>query len=101
MERRDWITMVLLAFLFGGSFLFTEIANDDVGAFTIAASRLVIGGGVLVGILRFVLLDRGRLPTFRQMALLGLYNSFIPITLIAIAQRDLASELSGAGGAIR
>jgi drug/metabolite transporter (DMT)-like permease len=69
MDGRDWITIVLLAFLFGGSFFFTEIANQDVGPFTIAASRLVIGRITLIGILRAVRVD-GRLPTFRQMALL-------------------------------
>lgn len=31
MDRRDWITIVLLAFQFGGPFFFTAIANDDVG----------------------------------------------------------------------
>lgn len=94
MGRRDWITIVLLAFLFGGSFFFTEIANDDVGPFTIAASRLIIGGIVLTAILRFAQVDGERLPTFRQMALLGLFNSFIPIALIAIAQRDLPSGVA-------
>lgn len=94
MERRDWITIILLAFLFGGSFFFTEIAYEDVGPFTIAASRLVIGGVVLITILRFVRMDGDRLPTFRQMALLGLFNSFVPITLIAIAQRDLSSGVA-------
>jgi drug/metabolite transporter (DMT)-like permease len=94
MDRREWITIVLLAFLFGGSFFFTEIANEDVGPFTIAASRLVIGAVVLIAILHFVRVDGDRLPTLRQMALLGLFNSFIPITLIAVAQRDLASGVA-------
>lgn len=94
MDRRDWITIVLLAFLFGGSFFFTAIASEDVGPFTIAASRLVIGGVVLIAILHFTQVDGYRLPTFRQMILLGLFNSFVPITVIAVAQRDLASGVA-------
>jgi len=49
--------LVLLVFLFGGSFFFTAIASEDAGPFTIAASRLVNAAIVLVAFLYFTKRD--------------------------------------------
>lgn len=61
--------------------LFTEIATPEIGPITVAAARLVVGGAVLAA-----LMSAGpakKMPTLSQMALLGMFNSFLPITLIA------------------
>ena len=62
--------------MYGCSFFFTAVAKDDVGPFTLAAPRLVIARVVLIAILRFTKVDGYRYPTFRQMALLRLFDGF-------------------------
>lgn len=93
MNLREWTMISILALLFGSSFFFTEIAAPEVGPTTIAASRLAIGGMVLCAVL-FGRARPVRVPTLRQMAILGLFNSLVPITFIAWAQHELASGVA-------
>jgi len=93
MNARDWLAIFVLAFLFGSSFFFTEIATPELGPITIAASRLVIGGAVLV-IWLSLRPSAAKMPTLSQVAMLGFFNSVVPITLIAWAQHDLASGIA-------
>jgi drug/metabolite transporter (DMT)-like permease len=93
MKPREWTTIFILAVLFGSSFFFTEIARPQVGPITIAAVRLAIGG-IVLGALLFSRADPVPMPTWWQMVLLGLFNSFVPITLIAWAQNELAGGVA-------
>ena len=93
MKPREWTTIFILALLFGSSFFFTEVATPEVGPITIAASRLVIGGLILSAVLISSACPT-RMPSWGQMVILGLFNSLIPISLIAWAQHELSSGVA-------
>jgi drug/metabolite transporter (DMT)-like permease len=91
---QDWATVFLLALLFGSSFCFTEIANDDAGPLTIAAGRLLIGGALLAVIVRATGKVDDLRPLLGPLVVLGVFNSFVPISLIAWAQQGLPSGVT-------
>jgi len=87
--------LLVLAALWGASFLFIRVAVDDIGPVGVADGRLLFGAGTLVvlfairGTLHLRLRDR-RWP--RYLAL-GMLNSGLPFTLIAIAELRLDASL--------
>ncbi len=94
MKFQDWLLIVGLSLLFGSSFFFTEVAGESLGPLSIAASRLVIAGAVLA----VIALVQSRRTVARTplgtLVLMGLLNSFLPISLIAWAQQSLPSGIS-------
>jgi drug/metabolite transporter (DMT)-like permease len=99
-ERRgsivDWIVFVLLATMWGSSFMFIKIALEQgMGPLSVVTYRLLIGGAVLVVLLR---LTRSRLPGDRRalatMALVGVINIVIPFTLIHWSEQYIDSALA-------
>lgn len=95
MARSDWALLVGLSMLWGGSFLFTEIAIREVPPLTIALARLGLGALILHIVLLF--LDR-RIPgtwnVWGALAVMGLINSMVPISLIAWAQIEIGAGLA-------
>jgi drug/metabolite transporter (DMT)-like permease len=78
------------------SFLFIELALEDLTPIWIVALRTSVGGTTLLLLLR---LRRGRLPRTRRLwgtvLLLGIVNNAAPWTLLAWAQQTLPSGLAG------
>jgi drug/metabolite transporter (DMT)-like permease len=92
--RRDALLLVLLSSMWGLSFLFIEIALRELGPLWIVAGRTVVGGLVLLVLLRL----RGRrLPRGRRvwghLLVLGSVNNALPWAGVAAAQRSLPSGL--------
>jgi len=94
------LVLVLLAAIWGASFLFIKVALDDVGPLTVVATRLVLG---VVGIGAWVLKTRGRRGVRRMIAgvrlgdalLLAATASAIPFVLISEAETTISSSLAG------
>lgn len=95
MTPRLWLELVLLSALWGGSFLFGRIASQELPAFTLAFSRVLIAAAALW---LFFLLTRRKLPGMMQLALpillLGLMNNAIPFTLIFWGQQQIGAGLA-------
>ncbi|MBW2494343.1 MAG: DMT family transporter, partial [Deltaproteobacteria bacterium] len=92
----DWLGLLLLAILWGTSFLFVKIAVREVTPFTMVAARFVIAASVLSAAVR----ARGlRLPTSRRVwghyLLMSLIGNSIPFTLIAWGQIRVDVGLAG------
>ncbi len=89
MTRRDLADMLLLAALWGGSFLFMRIAAPQFGAFALMALRTGIGAAVL---LPFALRG-GRSAELRanagRIAWIGLLNSALPFVMLGYAMQHL------------
>jgi drug/metabolite transporter (DMT)-like permease len=92
--------LVLLASLWGASFLFMKVALDDLDPMAIVATRTVLG---TIGIGSWLLFRRGR-DGVRQMIsgvrigdvlVLGLIAAALPFFLIAWAETRLSSSLAG------
>lgn len=95
MTGADWLTLVILSFLWGATFLFAKLALDGIPPLTLVAQRVVIAALVLLG----VLVIRGErlqthLPRWRDFLLLGLLNNIIPFTLLFLGQRHLTAGLA-------
>jgi drug/metabolite transporter (DMT)-like permease len=91
----DAALLLVLASMWGLSFLFIEVALTEVPPIWIVAARVSVGATVLlliVAVLR-VPLPR-RLATWGHLALLGVMNNAVPWTAVAYAQQALPSGLT-------
>ena len=97
--NRQWggkifVRLMLLASLWGASYLFIRIAVPQLGPFLLMDLRVLIGSGVLL----FYAFILRRLPDLRrrwkQYLLLGTVNSAIPFTLIAASELYIPSSLA-------
>jgi len=95
MTARDWLLLILLSVLWGGSFFFIGVAVQALPAFTIVAIRVGLAMLVLLAVLRAL---RIALPTDGRIWLallgMGLLNNVIPFTLFVWAQAQVPSGLA-------
>lgn len=92
---RGWITdFMLLAAIWGASFLFMRIATVEIGAIPTAAARVAIATAFLFPLL----LMRGLGPQLRKhwkpVFTIGLLNSGIPFVLFSFALLSITTGLS-------
>ncbi len=88
MKNKNWTMLLILAALWGPSFLFIKIAVHDFPPLTLVAARLVIGAGLLYGILRL----RGQtLPrgwrAWRKFVFIGFFANALPFSLFSIGEQ--------------
>ena len=91
----EWILLLVLSVLWGGSFFLTKLAVTELPPFTIVLGRV----GVAALALNLVLRARGeRLPTdsrsWAAFFAMGLLNNLVPFSLIVWAQTQIASGLA-------
>lgn len=95
MTARDWLLLILLSVLWGGSFFFIGVAVQALPAFTIVAIRVGLAMLVLLAVLRAL---RIALPADGRIWLaflgMGLLNNVIPFTLFVWAQAQVPSGLA-------
>ena len=94
MQRRDAVDLLLLAALWGASFLFTRIAAPAFGPLALAEVRVAIAAAILVPLLAW----RADLRELRRHAprflLLGAVNTAIPFALFAYAALSITAGLA-------
>lgn len=94
MSTKDLGALLLLAMLWGGSFLFIRVAVPALGPFALMEGRTALAATVLL----LCALVVGRLPKLRahwkEFLILGAVNSAAPFTLIAFAQLELTASLA-------
>lgn len=87
--------LVILAFIWGWSFLFIKVAVEGMSPTTVAWGRITLGAAVL-----FVVLRRqgGQVPRDRVMlrhfALTAVAGTMLPFSLLAWAEQDITSALT-------
>ena len=95
MHRHDWVLLVLLSVLWGGSFFFNGVALREVPPLTVAFVR--VAGGALC-LLAVIAALGGTLPKraadWLPFAVMGLVNNVIPFSLFLIAQTIVPSGLA-------
>lgn len=95
MTAGQWLMLVLLAAIWGSAFFFGKLALAEVGPLTIVAVRTLIGGLLLLLIVRAL---RQRMPDarrWRRLVVLGLLGTLVPFSMIFWAQQYIASGLAG------
>ena len=95
MGGTEWLLLIILSILWGGSFFFGEIALRDLPPFTIVFVRVVLAAFVL----NLVVIGRGlRMPGtvagWRPFAVMGLLNNLVPFSLIFWGQTQITSGLA-------
>jgi len=95
MTAMEWTMLLVLAFVWGGSFFFNSIALRELPVFTVVVSRVTLAAVILFAILRL----RGeRMPRDRRVwgafFAMGLLNNVIPFSLIVWGQQHIASGVA-------
>ncbi len=95
MARLEWVMLLSLAAVWGGSFFFNEIAVRELPVFTVVLSRVALAAIILLALLHL----RGeRMPRGRAVWLaffgMGLINNAIPFSLIVWGQQHIASGVA-------
>lgn len=95
MNRGDWLTLVLLAVIWGGAFFFIGVAVRHVPPVTYVCLRVSIAATAMWAYVRFkgesVQLPRQVWPS---MLLLAFLNNALPFTLFGWGQTHIASGLA-------
>lgn len=95
MTARDWLMLVALSVLWGGSFFFVAVAVQEIPPLTLVLLRTGLAAGVLLLVLR---LTGIALPQQREVwlafTIMGLLNNVAPFTLIAWGQSQIPSGLA-------
>jgi drug/metabolite transporter (DMT)-like permease len=91
LSRRDGVDFVLLAAIWGASFLFMRVAAPEFGPFALIGLRC---GIAVLCLLPLVLLREGKaelLRHIRELSVVGIVNAVIPFTLLAYAALSLTA----------
>lgn len=95
MSATDWLLLVALSILWGGSFYFVKVAVLEIPPPTLALARVVIAGAVIVVLLRPL---GGKLPrdlaTWKTFAVIAALNNAIPFLLIVWGQQYIPIGLA-------
>lgn len=95
MKLLDWTLLFMLAFLWGGSFFFAEIALKELTPLVIVWGRVAIAALILLLIL---CLKNIKIPTDKEtwaaFFVMGLLNNVIPFSLIVWAQTQMTGSLA-------
>ncbi len=85
MRRRDLVDLLLLAMLWGGSFLFMRIAAPEFGPVAMAETRVAVAALVLFAIVLRHGGTRELRANWRALTVVGTVNSALPFTLFGYA----------------
>lgn len=93
MRREDWILLIFLSLLWGGSFLFVELALSGLPPLSVVFGRVTLAALILgtVCALRGIRLPRAALG---PVLLMGLLNCVLPFSLLALAQGRIDGSLA-------
>src|SRR5438067_10590253 len=87
--------VLLLAFIWGWSFLFIKVGIEGMTPATVACTRIALGMAVMLLVLRNRGLSLPRDRTmWRHFAVMGLGYSALPFTLLAWGEQHITSALT-------
>ena len=95
MSGSDWLLLIVLSILWGGSFFFAKIAIAELPPLTIVLARVMIAA---LALHLLVIATGQRMPgdfhLWRDFLIMGLLNNAIPFSLIFWGQKEIASGLA-------
>jgi drug/metabolite transporter (DMT)-like permease len=95
MSPMDWLWIVVLSVMWGGSFIFIELALESYPPLTLVTLRLAIASAALIGALSVARrLPPFTLPMWRMFVVMGLFNNVLPFTLFAWGQTEIGAGLA-------
>jgi drug/metabolite transporter (DMT)-like permease len=95
MSATDWMLLLILSVLWGGSFYFAKIAVPEIPPLTLALGRVGIAALALAAVARLVAGPFPRDPAvWLQLGLLAALNNALPFTLIFWGQLHISIGLA-------
>lgn len=95
MDWQDWLLLVLLSVLWGGSFFFAKIAVSEIPPLTVALCRVALAALTLYALARLLKIEVPRDGLFwRDVFIMGLLNNAIPFSLIFWGQQAIGAGLA-------
>jgi drug/metabolite transporter (DMT)-like permease len=95
MSAADWLLLVGLSLLWGGSFFFAKIAVLELPPLTVALGRVAIAAAILLALARATgVALPATFADWRPYALMGLLNNVLPFTLLFWGQTHIPSGLA-------
>ncbi len=95
MNFKDWLLLMVLSLLWGGSFFFVEVALEGLPVLSIVFGRVALGAAILALVLRGsgTAMPRGW-AVWRALAVMGFLNNAVPFTLFVLAQGQISGALA-------
>jgi drug/metabolite transporter (DMT)-like permease len=91
--NRDNVALILLAAIWGASYLFIRVAVPALGPFGLAFARVLVGGAGLLIWVRVI--NSGEIPRLgRSFFILAAINSLVPFVLINFAELHITASLA-------
>lgn len=94
--RTDWLSILALGLIWGGTFMVISLALRGYGPVTVATARTTLGALAVLGLLR---LTGRRLPrsaaVWRSAVPIGLLSTALPFFLLSWGQQSLPSAFAG------
>ena len=90
----DWILLWTLSLLWGGSFLFNELALAGLPAISIVWGRVALAAVLLAVALRASGQGMPARRVWPALAVMGLLNNLVPFTLFVLAQGQITGALA-------
>lgn len=95
MRPIDWVLLIVLSGLWGGSFFLAAVALEDLPPFTVVIGRAGIAALTLLVVLRVMGFAVPRDPKlWASFCVVGALNNMIPFSLICWAQTQIESGLA-------
>ena len=94
MRLRDALELLLLAALFGASFLYMRIAAPEFGAYPLAAARVALAALVLLPVVIVRHESRQLIRNGKALVMAGLFNSAVPFACFSYAATVLPVGVS-------
>lgn len=95
MSGQDWIRLVILSILWGGSFFFVEVALEGLPVLSLVWARVALAAGLLAVVL---IATRTAFPQGKRvwtaLLVMGLLNNAVPFTLFVAAQGQISGGLA-------
>lgn len=94
MVRADWLSVLVLSILWGGSFFLVEVALGGLPVMTIVWARVALAAVVLGVVLRAMAQPFPGVSVWPALAVMGILNNVVPFTLFVTAQGQISGALA-------
>jgi drug/metabolite transporter (DMT)-like permease len=95
MDRRSWLMLLVLAAIWGASYMFIKIGVRDFSPAMVSWVRVALAAGVLGGLAAARGVLTGLSGRWKVLALVGIVQVAGPFILIAAGEQEISSSLAG------
>ena len=91
----NWLSILALGLIWGGTFMVVRIALDGYGPLTVACARTTLGAVTLLGLMAVLRRPWPTRTAWRHLGPIGALNTALPFTLLSWGQQYVPSAVAG------